>query len=123
VLLAVLGFVLMTALLHRRVPGAILIGMVLTALAGALGGFASAPTGVFAMPFTGDLDLGRIALRLDVPGVLRLHFLPVLLTLFLMSFFDTLGTLVGLGAGAKLLDARGDFPEIERPMLVDALSC
>jgi AGZA family xanthine/uracil permease-like MFS transporter len=49
--------------------------------------------------------------------------LPVLLTLFLMGFLDTLGTLVGLGAAAGLLDEKGDLPEIERPMLVDALSC
>lgn len=56
-------------------------------------------------------------------GVLRLSFLPLLLTLFLMSFLDTLGTLVGLGAAAELLDERGDFPEIEKPMLVDAAAC
>jgi AGZA family xanthine/uracil permease-like MFS transporter len=55
--------------------------------------------------------------------VLRLSFLPILLTLFLMSLLDTLGTLVGLGAAANLLDERGDLPDIEKPMLVDALTC
>jgi AGZA family xanthine/uracil permease-like MFS transporter len=54
---------------------------------------------------------------------LRLSFLPVLLTLFLMSFLDTLGTLVGVGAAGDMLDAQGNFPEIERPMVVDALTC
>ncbi|MCX7915834.1 MAG: NCS2 family permease, partial [Verrucomicrobiae bacterium] len=56
-------------------------------------------------------------------GILRLSLAPVVLTLFLMSFLDTLGTLVGLGAAAKLLDERGNFPQVERPMLVDALAC
>jgi len=55
--------------------------------------------------------------------VVRLSFLPVLLTLFLMSFLDTLGTLVGVGAAGGMLDERGNFPDIERPMMVDALTC
>jgi AGZA family xanthine/uracil permease-like MFS transporter len=55
--------------------------------------------------------------------VLKLKFLPVLLTLFLMSFLDTLGTLVGVGAAGQMLDEKGNFPDIERPMLVDALTC
>ena len=37
-----------------------------------------------------------------------------------MSFLDTLGTLVGVGAAGGMLDERGDFPKLERPMLVDA---
>src|SRR5262249_37184151 len=47
----------------------------------------------------------------------------VLLTLFLMGFLDTLGTLVGLGAAAGMLDEKGNLPEIERPMMVDAAAC
>jgi AGZA family xanthine/uracil permease-like MFS transporter len=46
-----------------------------------------------------------------------------LLTLFLMSFLDTLGTLIGVGAAGEMLDEHGNFPDMERPMLVDAVSC
>jgi AGZA family xanthine/uracil permease-like MFS transporter len=60
---------------------------------------------------------------LDIAGVLRLSFLPVLLTLFLMSFLDTLGTLVAVGSAGNMLDEKGNFPEIEKPMLVDGLTC
>ena len=55
--------------------------------------------------------------------MLRLSFLPILLTLFLMSFLDTLGTLVGVGAAGGMLDDKGNFPDIEKPMLVDAAAC
>src|SRR5207247_3402730 len=79
--------------------------------------------GVVALPFTGDYDLSPIAFQLDIVGTLRLSFLPILLTLFLMSFLDTLGTLVGVGAIGQMLDEHGNFPQIERPMLVDACSC
>src|ERR1700682_5128024 len=54
VLLAIGGFVVIMALLQRRVRGAILIGMVVTALAGILLGFGHAPRAIVAMPFTGD---------------------------------------------------------------------
>jgi AGZA family xanthine/uracil permease-like MFS transporter len=123
VLLAVFGFVLIAALLYRRVRGAILIGIVATALLGAIVGAGKLPTRVMALPFTGPYDLAPIAFQLDVVSVLRLSFLPILLTLFLMSLLDTLGTLVGLGATAGMLDEKGDFPDIEKPMLVDAVTC
>jgi AGZA family xanthine/uracil permease-like MFS transporter len=123
VLLAIFGFVVMAALLYRRVPGAILIGIVVTALAGVVAGVGQLPTRIAALPFIAPYDLAPIAFQLDVVSVLRLSFLPILLTLFLMSLLDTLGTLVGLGAAAGMLDEKGDFPEIEKPMLVDAVTC
>jgi adenine/guanine/hypoxanthine permease len=44
------------------------------------------------------------------------------LIIFVMAFVDTVGTLVGLSARAGLLDEKGNLPEIEKPMLADALS-
>lgn len=121
--LAVLGFVVTAGLMGRGVKGAILVGMAVTAVAGYVAGVGAAPSGVVALPFTGEYVLGPIALKLDVAGVLRVTFLPVLLTLVLMSFLDTLGTLTGVGAAGGMLDEKGDFPRIERPMLVDAAAC
>lgn len=109
VLLALFGFVLIAALMHRRVPGAILIGIAVTALLGGVFGVAKAPKAIVALPY----DLSPIAFQLDVVSILRISFLPILLTLFLMALLDTLGTLVAL-------DAKGD---LKKPMLVDALSC
>lgn len=113
VLLAVFGFVLIGVLMVRRVPGAILLGIAVTAITGSLLGVGKLPDRIFAMPFTGAYDLGAIAFELDVASILRIAFLPILLTLFLMALFDTLGTLVAL-------DPDGD---LKKPMLVDALSC
>jgi AGZA family xanthine/uracil permease-like MFS transporter len=123
VLLALFGFGVTTVLLCWRVRGAILLGIIVTATAGYLAGVAEMPASIIALPFAGDYDLSPIAFQLDIRGVLRLSFLPVLLTLFLMSFLDTLGTLVGVGAAGGLLDEKGNFPQIERPMLADAVSC
>lgn len=123
VLLAVGGFMLMMVLMIRRVRGALLIGIVVTALLGGLLGFGTAPKAIAALPFTGDYNLSAIAFKLDIASVLKLSFLPVLLTLFLMSFLDTLATLTGLGAAEDMLDEKGNLPEVQKPMLVDALTC
>jgi len=118
-LLAMGGFVLTAALLYWRVKGAILIGMATTAVAGFIAGVGKAPKAIVDLPY----DLSPIALKLDILSTLRLSFLPILLTLFLMALLDTLGTLVGVGAAGGMLDEGGDFPEIEKPMLVDAVTC
>jgi AGZA family xanthine/uracil permease-like MFS transporter len=121
--LAIVGFVVMAVLICRGARGGILLGMALTGLAGYALGLGQAPHELFALPFAGKYRLDDIALKLDVPGALKLAFLPILLTLFLMSFLDTLGTLVAVGAAGEMVDAEGNFPDIERPMMVDALSC
>lgn len=121
--LSIAGFLITTALLCRRVRGGILLGMVLTAVLGYSLGFGQAPQAVAGLPFVGEYSLAPIAGQLDIKGVFQLSFLPILLTLFLMGFLDTLGTLVGVGAAGRMLDAKGNFPQVERPMLVDALSC
>jgi AGZA family xanthine/uracil permease-like MFS transporter len=46
----------------------------------------------------------------------------VVLTIFIMAFVDTMGTLIGLSARAGFLDREGKLPQIERPMMVDALT-
>lgn len=123
VLLAIFGFILICVLIQRRVTGAILIGMLITAVLGGLLGYGQMPTKIFALPFTGKYGLDGLFLKLDIAGVLHLSFLPILMTLFLMGFLDTLSTLVGVGSVGNMLDKDGNIPEIEKPMLVDAMSC
>ncbi len=119
--LALGGFLVMVVLVSWRVPGAILFGIMLTAAAGYYLGLARAPTEIVAWP--GRYHLENLALQLDIRGVLRFDFCTILLTLFLMSFLDTLGTIFALGAAGNMLDEQGNFPGIERPMLVDSLAC
>ena len=123
VLLALFGLLLTASLLARRVRGGLLIGMAATALLGAALGYGARPTAFVSVPLRGEYSLGGLALSLDVSGALTFAALPALLTLFLMGFLDTLGTLLAVGAAGGLLDAKGDLPEIRKPMLVDALAC
>jgi AGZA family xanthine/uracil permease-like MFS transporter len=117
--LAILGILFITLLLCLRVRGAILIGILVTGVAGYLAGLGHAPEAIVALP-TG---LEQVAFHMDIASVLQWSFLPVLLTLVLVSFLDTLGTLIGVGAAGGMLEERGNFPDVEKPMLVDAISC
>lgn len=133
VLLAIGGVVLMTVLLVRRVRGALLVGILATAAAGIALGYGQAPAGIVALPrWRGPDGLGAIAGQLRfsetladgrVVSLFSATLLPVLLTLFLMDFLDTIGTLMGVGAAGGMLDEKGDFPEIHKPLLVDAGAC
>jgi AGZA family xanthine/uracil permease-like MFS transporter len=67
-------------------------------------------------------DIGPVFLQLDVAGALSWGFLSVVLTIFVMGFVDTIGTLIALAFRAKLLDEKGNLPDIEKPMLADALT-
>lgn len=46
----------------------------------------------------------------------------MVLTIFIMAFLDTMGTLIGVSARAGFLDQHGNLPHIERPMIIDAVS-
>jgi AGZA family xanthine/uracil permease-like MFS transporter len=118
VLVAIFGFLLIAMLMIRRFPAAILVGIVATALLAFATHIAPTPkTWVSAPP-----SIAPIFFKLDFHGALSWGFFPVVLTIFIMAFVDTMGTLIGVSARAGFLDENGNLPEIERPMLVDALS-
>ena len=118
VLLAIFGFLLMAWLMILRLPVAILAGIaVVTAIALAVG-LVPLPDRWIALP----PDLSPLFLQLDVVGALTWGMFGVVLTIFVMSFVDTIGTLIGLGYKADLVDADGNMTDIEKPMLCDAVA-
>src|SRR5512138_1947949 len=118
VLLAIGGFFLMAWLMVKRVHGAIIIGMIAVTLCSFLVGTARPPAALVALPPSPAPILGQ----LDIAGALSPKGLPVVAIVFIMAFVDTVGTLIGLSSRAGLLDDKGNLPEIEKPMLADALA-
>ncbi len=118
VLLAIGGFLLMAILMIRRFPAAILIGILVTTVVAFVTGIAAHPSKWMSLP----PSLDPIAFNLDFSQALSWKFFPIVLTIFVMAFVDTMGTLIGVSARAGFLDKHGNLPEIERPMLADALS-
>ncbi|MGE5324645.1 MAG: NCS2 family permease [Actinomycetota bacterium] len=118
VLLAIFGFLLLCVLVIRKVPGAILLGIVATAVLAFVFKTAPPPAHVLSLP----PSIAPIFWKIDIRGALTWGAFPVVLTIFIMAFVDTMGTLIGLSARAGFLDNEGRLPQIERPMLVDALT-
>jgi AGZA family xanthine/uracil permease-like MFS transporter len=118
VLLAVAGFMLVIVLLARRVHGALVIGILATTIGSIIAGITPLPADIVSLP----PSLEPIMFKLDIAGALTPRFFPVVMVIFIMAFLDTIGTLIGLSMRADLLDENGNLPEIERPMLADALA-
>ncbi len=118
VLLAVVGLIIIIWMMMRKMRGAILVGIITVTMLAVITGQAHLPERIVSLPDS----LGPLALRLDIPGALRWEMMPVLLTIFVMVFVDTLATLFGLSMRADLLDEKGNLPQVERPMLTDAVS-
>jgi adenine/guanine/hypoxanthine permease len=118
VMLAVAGFMLVVILLSRRVHGALVIGIIVTTIGSIALGITPLPGSIVSLP----PSLEPILFKLDIAGALTPQFFPVVMVIFIMAFLDTIGTLIGLSMRADLLDEKGNLPEIERPMLADALA-
>jgi AGZA family xanthine/uracil permease-like MFS transporter len=114
-LLAMGGFLLMIVLDRRGVPGAILLGILtVTAASVALG--LSPFTGVFSSP----PSLMPTLFEADVRAALDPAVLGVVLSFFLMSLFETSGTLIAIAQRGGFLDAHGRLPRLERALLADS---
>jgi AGZA family xanthine/uracil permease-like MFS transporter len=130
-LIAVFGFAVTAALLVRRVPAAIVFGIIAATLAAvatraavypgahdALVPFAGLANGIFALPVWPSGLIGA----LDIRAALGLGIVTVVFTFFLVDFFDATGTLVGLASKAGFLDARGELPRARATFTCDGLA-
>jgi AGZA family xanthine/uracil permease-like MFS transporter len=116
--IAILSFVLIAILMVRRVPGAILLGILISAAIAFVTGVAKPPSQWISMP----PSPAPIMLQIDLRGALSVGFFGVLLSIFVMALIDTMGSLIGVSARAGFLEADGTLPQIERPMLADAIA-
>ena len=118
VLLAIIGFLLIGILMNKKVNGSIIISILVVTLLSFIVGDVKVPEKIVSLP----PDISSIFLQLDILGALSWGFFAVILTVFVLDFVDTMGTLLGLSYKANLLNDKGELPEIEKPMLCDALA-
>lgn len=118
ILLAAFGFILIGLLMIKKINGSILIGIITVTILGFIFGTTPLPEKFVSLP----PDISPIFLQLDITGALTWGFFGVILTVFVMDFVDTMGTLIGLSYRAGMLDENGNLPEIEKPMLSDSLA-
>ena len=112
---ALAGFCAIVALFARRVPGEVLIGILLVAAVGWLTGNAEFH-GVASVP----PSPAPVFLAMDLAGALSLTALTVILALLLVDIFDTAGTLVAVASRGGLLTEEGKLPRLSRALLADS---
>lgn len=131
VVLAFAGVIIIAVLLKFKVKGAILIGILATWVLGmgaeligwytfdGVASFSLIPTRLVSMP----PSIKPILFKFDFAGAFKLGFDFILLMFaFLMvDMFDTVGTLVGVGKQANLLDKDGKLPKAGKALLADAI--
>jgi len=116
VLLAVIGLILMAALMAKRVKGAILISIVFCTLLSFIPFFRPAEKQALA-----KITLSPTLFKMDILNAFRFEYLAIIFTFFFVDFFDTAGTLVGLSHRAGILDEKGRIPRVGRALLADAI--
>ncbi|MGV9318053.1 NCS2 family permease [Streptomyces sp. NPDC003660] len=131
VLVFVLGALLTLALIVRKVPGAILISIVaMTVLAVIINLVAKVPSWGLTTPkwpgnpvATPDFGLiGKVSLFGGFGKVGVLTGVLFVFTVLLSCFFDAMGTIMGISDEAKLTDAQGQMPGVNKVLLIDGLA-
>jgi adenine/guanine/hypoxanthine permease len=114
-LLALTGLLLISALLARRVRGAILLGIFGTTVLGAIFG----QVHWRPQPYSFQ-DITATALHLDIRGALRYGLVEIVFVFLFVDLFDNIGTLVAVGKQARLFDEMNQIPRINRILYADA---
>lgn len=115
VLLALAGFFVIFALVHRGWHSAVLLSILAVTFAATLIGDVQYQ-GVVALP----PSLAPTFLQLDFASALSLSMIPVILSLLFLDLFDTSGTLVAVTHKAGLMQANGKVPALDKALIADS---
>ena len=116
-LLAMLGFLLIAILAVRRIPGAILIGVMMVTLISIFVGIIQFQ-GLISYPPA----FMPVFMKLDILGALDLAMISVIMSFLFVNLFDTAGTLLGVANQAKLVDEDGNIHNLDKALKADSSS-
>ena len=117
--LAMLGLLITSILLIKKVPGAILIGMIATTLIGiplgvtSFAGGSFLPSAPYFFPFAFD--------EIFSSGKSIFDFVIVLFTFLFVDMFDTVGTLIACAGKSGIIRQDGSIPHCKEALLADAI--
>ncbi|MDD2966683.1 MAG: NCS2 family permease [Desulfovibrionaceae bacterium] len=120
-LLACLGLLVTGALMAFKVQGSMLIGVVLTTIAGMLVGACPAPESLGAMVSVNVPSLAPIFLKLDIMGALHYGLISIIFSFTIVELFDNMGTLIGLSRKAGMMDEKGHIENLDKALMTDSV--
>ena len=116
-LLGIIGIILTSVLLIRRVPGALLIGILGTAIIGI-------PMDI--TKFSGIIDtppsIAPLFCKFEFHNIFTIDMAIVVFTFLFIDMFDTMGTLVGVCTKAGMMRKDGRIPGLNKAFMADAVA-
>lgn len=116
-LLALIGLIVTGFMYARNIPGAILIGIIVTMIIGIPMGVTEFK-GVLSQPES----ISPIFCKFQFDKVFTLDMLVVVFTFLFIDMFDTVGTLVGVCTKAKMVDEKGNIKRIKEAFMADSIA-
>ncbi len=116
VALTVIGLILTSILLVKKISGAFLIGILLTALIGIPLGVTSF-NGITSLP----PSIRPIFLQFQWQEVLSIDMFICVITLLFTDMFDTIGTVIGVSQRAGMVDEQGRIRNMNKAFMADAV--
>ena len=116
-LLSIFGFLLIAVLSIRKLPGAILIGVMVVTITSILIGIVQFK-GLVSYPPA----FMPVFMKLDILGALDLAMISVIMSFLFVNLFDTAGTLLGVANQAKLVDKSGNVHNLHKALKADSSS-
>ena len=116
-LLSALGFLIISILAVRKVPGAIILGVLIITLIGIVIGLIEF-NGVVSVP----PNIAPTFLKMDILGALDVAMISIIFSFLFVNLFDTAGTLLGVANRANLVNKNGEIIDIDRALKADSSS-
>jgi AGZA family xanthine/uracil permease-like MFS transporter len=116
-LVALIGLIVITVLYVLKIPGSILLGIIITTIVGIPFGVTNIPESW--SPFS--LPAAPLFFKFDFSTVLSFKFFTIFFTFLFVDIFDTIGTLVGVTTQAGLIKENDEIPNVKQALLSDAV--
>lgn len=121
-LLAALGVLLISALMVRRIKGAMIIGILAVTILGLLLGVSPLPD-LSTLSTPSSLTPSETFFELDFNSVFAYGIVTIVFTLTMVDLFDNMGTLIGLSIRANMLDHKtGHIEGLEKALFSDSVA-
>lgn len=116
-LLAFIGIIITGFLYVKNVPGAILLGIIITMIIGI-------PMGVtqFQGVFSHPESIKPIFMQFQLDKIWSLDMLSVVFTFLFIDMFDTVGTLIGVCTKANMVDEKGNIKRLKHAFMADSIA-
>ena len=114
-LLAAIGFLAISILSVRKIPGAIIIGILITTFIGLFLGLIEF-NGLVSLP----PEIAPTFMKLDILGALNIGMVTIIMSFLFVNLFDTTGTLLGVATRANLVNENGQISDLDKALKADS---